>query len=934
MNAHETLEQELRRGLHEVADDFVPTPLPGDLWSRGRAPRPTSRMSLAVAAAVALLVLLGSVALVRPDVLVRPADAPRGGALPQEVWVPQVRELDDPPRPVDDVGPASVALPLDDGAVLLVSAKDARHHVRTLPDLDVPGMALPQVALSPDGRHLAHASFVPGAVRDEDMAGVAIVDLSTGDQTTTVLEAPDGAPLRVTRLQWSPDGSRVGWAALAYDPEGGNDERVWAGVASLDDELGGPWRLPSRSSLGVLAARPDGGLVVGDWRRLWQLDADTRPGPLREDEGQPYDAAETSGEESPTPLSTDLTTVALSGVQDDDGRAQTFDLDLDDPDLGLTGRPWDVSGDFATTPLGWTPDGALLATTLDEPVIQRSTDRGAPSDLIRIHGATGADFSVASALGDADPIAGPRPDWAPRSNWLWFVLGSAVVVVALWLFERRRRRTAADAAAATRPRSKASGWALAALISLGIASLPFIGAIRSWSTTTFVVGGVVVALLLTWIRLPGSTLAGSRRAGLRLLVVAGALAWATQPLWSSLGAPTSDEPALPAHAEWRWMRAGMDDGPAIAPVTDAAPGVTSMVFSGDEGVAILVDAHDGRHRPVLLPGFPQYYFERYAGIRAQLSPDGTQLAWPYIDAGDGMGGYYDSDTAGIAVADLVEGTMRRLPLVGRNDRPVRVLHLAWSPDGSRLAWFGDEAAEWGPEGMAFRGKVRVAGSTPLDELDGAFRVLDSAEGWYVGLAAADDGAAYIVSGRSLLTLPADPETTVSSRRVTGIALNWTSASLSPDGTSLAVGMNGGVEYTYGSGLRRLDLTDPTSQLELDPWNAPRDLDRVEVQGHTPRGDVMIMHARPMGSGRMTPAVLAVGARGAAELTELRGVDDATGVSAASALAASPPFDFAGPRWPLTTVRQVLIGVLVTGLVVQLVAFAPWRWWRRRNTRIT
>ena len=46
--------------------------------------------------------------------------------------------------------------------------------------------------------------------------------------------------------------------------------------------------------------------------------------------------------------------------------------------------------------------------------------------------------------------------------------------------------------------------------------------------------------------------------------------------------------------------------------------------------------------------------------------------------------------------------------------------------------------------------------------------------------------------------------------VTGIALNWTSASLSPDGTSLAVGMNGGVEYTYGSGLRRLDLTPQSS----------------------------------------------------------------------------------------------------------------------------
>src|SRR5690606_12778140 len=174
---HDTLGPQIRTALHRLADDHVPPALPGDLWERGRTPSRRAWDTLTVAAAVVLVALLASVVVLqRPDLLLRPADAPGDGALPTEVWVPGPMDGGDPPD-LGAAGRASVAGLLSDDTVLLVDAVDGEHQMRTLPDLSPLEASGSALALSPDGTQLAWVYTRTEGSRSSTVAGVAVAHL-------------------------------------------------------------------------------------------------------------------------------------------------------------------------------------------------------------------------------------------------------------------------------------------------------------------------------------------------------------------------------------------------------------------------------------------------------------------------------------------------------------------------------------------------------------------------------------------------------------------------------------------------------------------------------------------------------------------------------------------------------------------------------------
>lgn len=135
-----------------------------------------------------------------------------------------------------------------------------------------------------------------------------------------------------------------------------------------------------------------------------------------------------------------------------------------------------------------------------------------------------------------------------------------------------------------------------------------------------------------------------------------------------------------------WMRDEVTDDPTVV-------GVGAAAWVTDQGLPVVVDAERGGYHLLDLPDFAgnNESFARGLGNPVvALSPDGRELAYGYAVFGP------DSDTepipSGVRVVDLTTGELREIPVPGHEGTAVD--RIAWSPDGSWLAFTGRQQGSW------------------------------------------------------------------------------------------------------------------------------------------------------------------------------------------------------------------------------------------------
>jgi hypothetical protein len=198
---------DLRDGLHRIADSASPLPVDDGLWQRGVAARRRGQ-ALLVAAVVAIVVsLAGSAALLGG--VVREArtasSVVEGGAIPS-----RIEDIPADLEPTTDlaVGRGSAAFISPSQRVpVVVTAADGVAHRLDLPGWSEDGQAL---ALSPDGMTLAWQQTGAGG------ATIGVLELTTGRQRSD--EVHPAGDLALRELTWSPDSEWLGWLG---DADGG-----------------------------------------------------------------------------------------------------------------------------------------------------------------------------------------------------------------------------------------------------------------------------------------------------------------------------------------------------------------------------------------------------------------------------------------------------------------------------------------------------------------------------------------------------------------------------------------------------------------------------------------------------------------------------------------------------------------------------------------
>ncbi len=216
----------LREELARLGDHAPVAAIDPDTWARARRARLRDR-SLLVAAAVAVIALLGGVALLPgPD---HPAPAPlaNSGAapgVPGQIWGVPARltmKASDGSWSSDlvetdlVVGRGAAAYVTEAGLPVVISAADGAYHLLDLPGFlgnsDLSRGRQVGYALSPDGRRLAYAWAGPAPASDATPmpSGVRVLDLANGDVRTVRLS--QGRGVMVDHLTWSPDSRWLAW---------------------------------------------------------------------------------------------------------------------------------------------------------------------------------------------------------------------------------------------------------------------------------------------------------------------------------------------------------------------------------------------------------------------------------------------------------------------------------------------------------------------------------------------------------------------------------------------------------------------------------------------------------------------------------------------------------------------------------------------------
>ncbi|HET8560945.1 MAG TPA: hypothetical protein VFL69_10535 [Marmoricola sp.] len=274
------MESGIRERLADLAEEAPPRlEADLDLWQQGRALRRRRTALNATATVVALVALAGLVGLVLPAG--RPGVAPASG----QVGMPEVFYKPSPWLPgTDDEGPLGQLVAVQVAArkgwfsasegVVGVSAATGEYRF-----LDLPGLTQDptgQVALSPDGRHVAYWATGPisGTPDTEDTdgarppAGVAIYDTATGDVQRALVPTRHG--LTAYSLTWLDDEHVVmafGQYLGAHGERAGMMGRGRARLLTLGRH--GSSRVAPGADVGfaTLAGNGHGMLVVNDYAR-------------------------------------------------------------------------------------------------------------------------------------------------------------------------------------------------------------------------------------------------------------------------------------------------------------------------------------------------------------------------------------------------------------------------------------------------------------------------------------------------------------------------------------------------------------------------------------------------------------------------------------------------------------------------------------------
>ncbi len=219
----------LRDGLEHIAEGATPPAIDHSLWERGRRLRRRDRLG-AAAAALSVAVLVGGLAsfLVATPQSPSPADGSAAdGALPSQIFeVPD--HLESEGRDGLRIDRAAIAFHSGGGTVL-VSAIDGNYHrVDPLPHANDSSRLL---RLSPDGTQLAYV-FVSPSQEDPDqfMAGVALVDLETGDIDEVAAVGGSGNAVDISSLSWSANSRWLAWS--------GYDTVSWDDAGPVTDTTG------------------------------------------------------------------------------------------------------------------------------------------------------------------------------------------------------------------------------------------------------------------------------------------------------------------------------------------------------------------------------------------------------------------------------------------------------------------------------------------------------------------------------------------------------------------------------------------------------------------------------------------------------------------------------------------------------------------------
>lgn len=205
--------------LAELAEDAPPGGPAPDLWDRGRRYR---RLRLGGTAVIATVVVVGLLALGTLDWWrARPEPVPANGtpALPQRIWMPS------PFLPgTDDAGPLGQLAAIQNAerrgwggtrsGLAGISATTGEYRF-----LDLPDVSENDVALAPDGRHVAY--WYTGETRlspnseSGPVVGVAVYDTSTGEVVRHEIPSDHGLMVGTADLIWA-DASRLVFSYATY----------------------------------------------------------------------------------------------------------------------------------------------------------------------------------------------------------------------------------------------------------------------------------------------------------------------------------------------------------------------------------------------------------------------------------------------------------------------------------------------------------------------------------------------------------------------------------------------------------------------------------------------------------------------------------------------------------------------------------------------
>lgn len=864
--------------LKDEGAAFAPLPLTADLiWSHARGDQRRSRALGWVAAAVALLAIVSSLAWTWQNTVV-PTGVPRGGALPHVVHLPADHEVvdlvagPDGRRGGDDelaVGKASVAVQVARNVVMVVLAETGRHLFLQIPDATRTSGRDAAVALSPDGLQLAWSHTSSSG----ELAAVAVLDLRTGRVALHPSTGPAEEKAMPAQIVWSHDSRQIAWTGTTWNATAAQRDDAWIGSATA-----GAVSPRSRTTVSeldedaystALAVADDGSVVtVGSTSSSrWRTD---ERAPLVRAQGTEHVEVGNGG----AALTTDATEVVL---RDDSTAADgglrtpgtTVTLDLDSG--RVTRQEW--AKGFPSLPedariAGTTPRGATLLGAVREGGQVELRRRDADGDVVLLTTLETYEGrwtpSVASGLADVASVDFPAPPWASTTpTWVRPVLAVAAVL-GLLLLGRAVLARRSDRARGPEPTPKTA---------------PPLG-FRLPSVTT--VALVACTATLLWTALPLAPHTAVTAPG------AGALPQVVHPFEGD--DPRADD-----------LEQSYGSGPL------------SVVAGTNDSTFLAVGANDGKHRFRPTPGdHPVFWTLGDPGNRQALTPDGTRLATVWADVTT------PEASAGVALIDLDSGLVTKVPLTGSNGRPVVVSQLAWSPSGSHLAWFGNEVNSISADGVNLLGDVRTVGvmdtSTPADlhwRVEDGLR--DSA------IAVDDQGTGHLVIGRSMHSFAtATPEKPFVTRRVSEARMAWSGAAVTPDGEFLDVGVGGGEQRSQSStGIRRIDLqSDAAMQSPALPGITSA---HVQVLGHAPDASPVVAVGEH-DDGRQGTDIVVARPDGAEVLTRVPFVY-MDGISVASDLAGRDSVDFGDPRWPVTGVRvawTVALSALLAVLVVWFV----------------